>query len=53
MMLEGEEVGGREKKLFFSVLSLSGGRTCIALQEGKLINRLGVIFYQQELDSSS
>lgn len=50
--------GRREKRnCFLSVFSLSGvnrgGEACIGPQEEKLINRLEVIFYQQELDRSS
>lgn len=53
MMLEVVRAGREKINCFSSVLPLSGVGACIGLQEEKLINRLEVIFYQQELDSSN
>lgn len=47
--------GKRERKLFSfcAFIQRRGKKACIGPQEEKLISRLEVIFYQQELNSSS
>lgn len=50
-------LGGKEKRNYFLFCAFTHWRkkknACVGPQEEKLINRLEVIFHQQELDSSS